>query len=126
MPDQLFGFQQAAYDLGQVGGVLGFLVAVALIGLFTWVAARIVLKSADPYQSIVAGGLGLLVAQLAFAVTGDKYWIVGFVFALAAFAGVAALIFRKRFVDGIAIGAVAWVMWIVASVVVGYIQTHWH
>ena len=126
MPSELFGFRFANYDLNQPGGVLALMAAMAFLGLFMYVAARIVLKKADAHQSVVAGGFGLLCAQLVYAVTGQLYWIVGFVLALGAFAGVAALVYRKKFVDGVAIGAVAWVMWLVASVLLGYVQDHWH
>ncbi len=112
------------YDMTRAGGVVALLIAMVLVGLATWLAAKAVLRKDDPYKAMTAGTIGLLCAHLAF-ILADKVPIVGLLLGLGAFSLVTAAIYRAKAAQGFVVGAVAWVLWILAGTVVRYLQDHW-
>ncbi|MHB8633465.1 MAG: hypothetical protein ACYDBQ_05775 [Thermoplasmatota archaeon] len=123
---QLFGLPLPGYDLNTTAGVVAFAVEIVVMAAFVHLAASVVGKKSSPAQAFMAGTLGLVGAQLALDVVSPAYWILGLALGLALFGGCAALVYRGKFREGAAIGAVAWVLWILANIALGYLQSHWH
>ena len=123
---EAFGVPAANYDTSQAGGILALSVAMVVVGLFVHGATQLVAKKSQPYQSMVAGFLALLAAQLGYVFADDRYGIVGLALALCAFVLVVAGVNRMKLGQGAAVGALAWVMWILATIGLGYVQDHWH
>lgn len=123
---EAWGLPSAEYDMTEPRGVMALLLAMVLVGLCVYVAARAVLRKNDLYQALAAGALGLLCAHLAYVLTAGKVDIVGLVLGLAAFSLVTAGIYRTKPAQGLVVGAVAWVFWILVNIGIGYVQDHWH
>ena len=120
-----WGLPSANYDMTTPGGVAALLIAMLLVGLCVWVAARAVLRKQDIAQALAAGAFGLVAAQLLFVLTAGKVDIVGLVLGLVAFGLVTAAMYRAKPAQGFVVGAVAWVFWILATIALGYVQNHW-
>src|ERR1051326_5050163 len=120
-----FGLPSPSYDMASPRGVAALLVAMLLVGITTWLAAKAVLRKDDFWQALAAGMLGLLCAHFAF-ILADKVTIVGLLLGLVAFSLVAAGVYRAKPAQGFVVGAVAWVLWILAQIGLGYVQQHWH
>lgn len=111
------------YDLHTKNGVVALALTLLLVGFCIHIAAKLIAKKSDIHMALVAGTFGVLAAHLVvLLVTVD---ILGFLLSLAAFALVCALVYRKKFAEGLALGAVAWIMWLVANAVLGYVISHW-
>lgn len=119
-----YGLPSPNYDMTQASGVLTLIVSMLLVGAATWFAARTVLKKDDFYKAMAAGMIGLLCAHLAF-ILADKYTIFGVFLGLVAFSVVTAAIYRTKPAQGFVVGAVAWVLWILARIALAYVQAHW-
>lgn len=113
-----------AYDLHTPGGILALTVAVALVGLCVHLAARSIAKKDDAFRAFTAGTLGVLLALLAYALV-PQYWIVGLLLAIVAFVAAIAVVYRAKLQVAAAVGAVTWVLWIVANLAIRYVQDHW-
>lgn len=120
----LMGAPVPTYNVETVGGVLSFLLSILAVGTFVHVAANVVLKRSSIHEGLVVGAVGILAALLVYNLA-DKFTIVGYLAALAAFCGVASVVYRKKFREGAVVGAVAWAAWIIANVTLGYLQAHW-
>jgi hypothetical protein len=121
-----FGVPAASYDTDQAGGILALAIAMVVVGGFVHAATRMVAKKSQLHQSMVAGFLALLAAQLGYVFADDRYGIVGLALALCAFVLVVSGVNRMKIGQGAAVGALAWVMWILATISLGYVQDHWH
>lgn len=119
-----FGFQFPNYDLSRTADAVAFLLELLAMALFVHVAANIASKKSSYERSFVAGALGLVLAQVCLDLV-PNYSIVGLLLGLVAFCGVAAIVYRGNFRDGVIIGAVSWVLWIAANVALAYVMAHW-
>jgi len=120
------GVPFASYDMATPRGVASLLVAMLIVGFCVWLAARAVVRKPDFYQAMTAGMVGLVCAQLAYVLTAGQVDLIGFALGLVAFSLVTAAIYRAKAGQGFVIGAVAWVFWILATILLGYVQQHWH
>ncbi|MEA3190071.1 MAG: hypothetical protein QOD77_653 [Thermoplasmata archaeon] len=119
-----WGLPSPNYDMATPSGVLSLILSMAVVGASMWLAARAVLRKDDFFRAVCAGMIGLLVAHLAYVLT-DEYPIVGLLLGLAAFALVTAAIYRAKAAQGFVVGAVAWVLWILATLALAYVKAHW-
>ena len=117
-----FNWQFAVYNLSQPRGVAGLIVTSLLVGLFTHWAARMVIKKDDIHQGFVAGVYGMLAGMLCRSMITVE--VVAFIAALAAFCVVVLAVYRVKFPQAIAVGAVAWVLWIVANIVMAWVMAN--
>jgi len=113
------------YDLTRTGGVLALLLAMLLVGVFIHFAARTMIKKDDVHRAMVASMVGILLAQLAFTLV-SQYWVVGLILAVVAFMGAIGVVYRAKPQGAVAVGAVTWVLWIIANYSLHYVQSHWH
>lgn len=119
-----YGLPFPVYDVTSVRGILTFIVAGLIVGLFVHLAAKLVIKKDDVHRAMLAGIYGMLAAFLGYELLTIE--ILGFVVALAAFCLVILFAYRTKFPQAIAVGAVAWVFWIVANILLSYAQNHFH
>ncbi|MES2155823.1 MAG: hypothetical protein V4510_11875 [bacterium] len=119
-----WGLPSPNYDMTHASGVLTLLISMLLVGVATWLAAKAVLRKDDFYKAMAAGMIGLVCAHLAYILT-DKYDIVALLLGLAAFSLVTAAVYRAKPAQGFVVGAVAWVLWILATIALTYVKAHW-
>lgn len=119
-----FGLPSPNYDMGTPSGVLSLILSMAVVGTAMWLAARAVLRKDDFYRALCAGMVGILIAHLAYILT-DEFAIVGLLLGLAAFSLVTAAVYRAKPAQGFVVGAVAWVLWILATIALAYVKAHW-
>jgi len=115
-----------SYDLSQAGGSLALLLAILAIGVCIHVAARAMIKKDDFTRALAASAVGVLLAQVAYDLVGDAYWIVGVLVAVVAFMLAIGVLYRTKAQTAVSVGAVTWVLWILATMALGYAQAHWH
>lgn len=113
-----------SYNLASPGGILALLLAIGMVGICVHLAARTLAKKDDIYRAFTAATLGVLLALLAYALV-PAYWIVGFLLAIVAFFVAIGVVYRAKPQAAAAVGAVAWVLWIVANFAIKYVQDHW-
>lgn len=120
---EIVGLPSPNYSMTTVQGVASLLLAMGLVGLATWFAAKAVLRKDDVNTALAAGAFGLIAAHLAFILANIP--IVGLILGLAAFSLVTALLYRAKPAQGFVLGAVAWVLWILVEIAIRYVQDHW-
>jgi uncharacterized membrane protein YgaE (UPF0421/DUF939 family) len=124
---ELFGLPfLPGYDLAHPGGVVALLLTILAVGFFIHLAARSLIKKDDVHRALVASTLGILLAQLAFTLVGSDYWIVGLLLAVLAFMLSIGAVYRAKAQAAVSVGAVTWVLWILAGLALAYAQAHWH
>ena len=121
---EAWGLPSPNYDMASPGGVLTLILTMAIVGLSVWFAAKAVLHKEDFYRAMAAGMFGLLCAHLAY-ILADEYAIFGLLLGLVAFAIVTAAVYRAKPALGFVVGAVAWVLWILATMALNYVRSHW-
>ena len=112
------------YDINTVEGAISLLVAMVLVGLFIHLAARPLIKKDDVNRALVASMVGILLAQVCYILTGT-YTIVGILLAVLAFIAAIGIVYRCKPQGAVSVGAVAWVLWILANFALAYVQDHW-
>ncbi|MGB1573340.1 MAG: hypothetical protein ACPG85_03615 [Flavobacteriales bacterium] len=96
----------------RTAALLGSLISLLVTALFIHFGASAVVKGKQRYtQAILVAFLGSLLAFLVLA--GAGFGLVGNLLALAAWALVAAAVYRTSWLGGALIGVVAWVLWLV-------------
>src|SRR5687768_17036562 len=93
---EFYGLRFPGYDLNTPAGATALLVQIAVMGLVVHASAHLVTRKSTIPQGFAAGAVGIVAAQLAYALTGT-YWIVGLLLGLAAFCLVCAAMYRKAF-----------------------------
>jgi hypothetical protein len=113
-----------SYDINQAGGVLALLITILAVGACIHLAARAIIKKDDLYRAFAASVMGILLAQLAFALTA-AYIIVGLLAAVVAFMLAIGVVYHAKPQGAVSVGAVTWVLWILANAGLAYVQAHW-
>lgn len=108
------------YNTTTASGVASLIVAAVVVGLLIHVAARLVIKKDDIHRALLAGVYGMLAAFWGFTIT--HIGILAFLFALALFVVVILIAYRTKLPQAIAVGAVAWVTWLVANALLHHLQ----
>ncbi|MFO1532846.1 MAG: hypothetical protein ABR562_03975 [Thermoplasmatota archaeon] len=112
------------YDINSVEGAVSLLIAIVLVGLFIHLAAKPLIKKDDVNRALVASMVGILLAQACYHLAGS-YTIVGILLAVVAFVAAIGMVYRSKVQGAVAVGAVAWVLWILANFALAYVQEHW-
>ena len=121
MAPDFFGLPAGLYGLDTASEVFRFLVLVLALGFFVHLAAKIVIDRSTIAEALVAVVVGLLVAVLVQRlVTVD---LLGAILGLVAFIFLVAAVYRVKWLKGAAIGAMAWVLWRVVSLVLDWLTS---
>jgi hypothetical protein len=113
-----------SYDINTVGGAVALLLAMLVVGLFIHVAARGLAKKDDLNAAMAAAMSGIVLAQACYHLT-PGYEIAGILLAAVAFVVAIGLFYRAKPQVAVSVGAVAWVLWILANFALKYVQDHW-
>ena len=115
----LGGFREGLYDLGSAGGLLRLLVFILAVALFVHLAARMVVDKDGWLEAVTTAVLGILASFLAASLI--RVEAIAHLAGLAAFVGVTALVYKVKFPKALAIGIVAWVLYILAGWLMGQV-----
>lgn len=91
-------------------------ISVLVTSLFIFFAARFVLDRSSFVAAILTAVLGSVAAAAVFLLVEGG--VLGFALAIAVWALLAALFFRTDWIKGAIIGLVAWVLWLVVTLVI--------
>jgi hypothetical protein len=114
-----------SYNVLEVGGAFHLLAMVVAVGFCVHLAARFMLKKDNVPTGLAAGAVGVLLAYLAFDLA-PQVPFVGIALAIIAFIASVGIVYKTKMQGAVSVGALAWILWIVANVAIAYAQNHWH
>jgi Ni,Fe-hydrogenase I cytochrome b subunit len=113
----------AAFELDVGTGILAAILTLLVTATFIYFAARFVLDRSSFLAAILTAVVGTLLAYLAVIVLTplvQAAWIP-FVAAVAMWALAAAVFFRAKWVQGVIIGIVAWLLFLLVGFLISLI-----
>ncbi len=100
--------------------LIGGIISLLITAFFVHMAAKIVVGKGRFLQAIVVAFLGNILSGL--VLLGAGLGLLGVFLALAAWALVAAVVYRERWLAGAGIGFVAWILWIAVQFLVSFVR----
>lgn len=110
--------QGSAFEFDVGGGIVSTIITIVLVSLVIRMAARLVIDRGGFVSALLTAIIGSILATLIWSLVGG---ILGLVLAVATWALIAALFFRTDWVKGALIGVVAWVIWLLVSLLIAWL-----
>lgn len=102
-----------------VAQIISTLITILVVALFINWAAGIVTDRRSFGAALIVAVLGSVAAWLVYALLGAG--VLGLILAIVVWSLIAAAAFRTRLVKGALIGVVAWILWVLVTLLVEWI-----